>query len=217
MNLVSILITIAGIIAILALYIISKLSQQKQPKDQIIVIPKYYDDEGRILSSVLNDIPAADGSTPPPPPIKTEDDELVDSDNEVTQERQVVLFIAAKDGNELSGDDIPQVLEKHKLSFGEMDIFHYQVEDEDGDQVSLFRIANGIKPWTLVPDELQGTTTPGLSLIMQLPSEISNLKAMELFVDSAQNIASDLDAQLKNSNQEDFSDEDKVALLESID
>ena len=214
MNIVSILITLAGIIAILALYIISKLSQQKQPKDQIIIIPKIHDDDGRLMSSIKSDTPATDGSTPPP--IVEEQEASTDKPPEKIEERQIVLFIAATDEMGISGDDIPAVLEKHKLHFGEMDIFHYTTESEKDGNISLFRIANGIKPWTLVPDELVGTYTPGISIIMQLPSLVDDHSAIELFISHAEGIAKDLNAQLKNAQQENFSDEDKKALLLSI-
>jgi len=215
MNIVSILITLAGIIAILALYIMSKLSQQKQPKDQVIIIPKIHDDDGHLMSSILDDIPATDGSTPPPIVIEAEetDDEPVEK---IIEERQIILFIAATDEKGIAGDDIPTVLEKHKLHFGEMDIFHYTMPSEKGGTISLFRIANGVKPWTLVPDDLMGTYTPGLSIILQLPSPVNDHAAVELFIAHAEGIAKDLGAQLKNSQQENFSKEDKEALLLSV-
>ena len=215
MNIVSILITLAGIIAILALYIISRLSQQKQPKDQIIIIPKIHDDDGHLMSSVLADVAATDGSTPPPIPVEQEviDDEPIERS---VEERQIILFIAAIDESGISGDDIPAVLEKHNLHFGEMDIYHYTMESEKDGTISLFRIANGIKPWTLVPDELVGTYTPGLSIILQLPSAVNDHSAVELFITHAEGIAKDLGAQLKNAQQENFSAEDKEALLLSV-
>ncbi|HIO91865.1 MAG TPA: hypothetical protein EYG68_03365 [Leucothrix mucor] len=215
MNIVSILITLAGIIAILALYIISKLSQQKQPKDQIIIIPKIHDDDGHLMSSIKSDTPATDGSTPPPI-VEEEQEASTDKPPEKIEERQIVLFIASTNETGISGDDIPAVLEKHKLHFGEMDIFHYTIESEKDGNISLFRIANGVKPWTLVPDELVGTYTPGISIIMQLPSLVDDHSAIELFISHAEGIAKDLNAQLKNAQQEKFSDEDKKALLLSI-
>ena len=207
MNIVSILITLAGIIAILALYVISKLSQQKQPKDKVIIIPKIHDDEGRLMSSVLGDFSAADGSTPAPI-IKPKEEE-----EEPVEERQIILFIAALNDSGIDGNKIPEVLEKHNLQFGEMDIYHYLMNTDQERDVSIFRIANGVKPWTLVPDELTDSVTPGLSIIMQLPSSTNDHAAMELFISHAEGIAIDLGAQLKNAKQENFSNIDKKELL----
>jgi cell division protein ZipA len=212
MNIVSILITLAGIIAILALYVISKLSQQKQPKDKVIIIPKIHDNDGHLLSSVLGDFSAADGSTPPPIAEPKED---VQEDKPI-EERQIVLFIAALDDSGIDGNKIPAVLEKHNLQFGEMDIYHYLMNTDQEKNVSIFRIANGVKPWTLIPKNLINSTTPGLSIIMQLPSATNDHAAMELFITHAEGIAIDLGAQLKNAQQQNFSDVDKEELLLSV-
>jgi len=219
MNVVSILITLAGIVAILALYIISQLSQQRQPKDQVIIIPKIHDDDGHLMSSIAHDYPATDGSTPTSIVTEKEEEEgnkEQAQEKAITEERQVILFIASTNEEGISGDDIPAVLEKHNLHFGDMNIYHYTIESEKKGIVSLFRVANGIKPWTLVPDELAGTKTPGLSIIMQLPSPVSDHSAMELFITHAEGIAIDLGAQLRNAQQENFSAEDKKALLLSV-
>jgi cell division protein ZipA len=216
MNIVSILITLAGIIAILALYIISKLSQRKQPQDKIIIIPKIHDEEGRLMSSVLGDFSAADGSTPPPIIKPDEKTKKAEKKLKPVKERQIVLFIAALDELGLDGNKIPSILEKHNLEFGEMDIYHYLMNTEQEKSVSIFRIANGVTPWTLVPDELAGTLTPGLSIIMKLPSVANDHAAMELFIHHAEGIARDLEGQLKNSQQVNFSLADKEALLLSV-
>jgi len=215
-NLVSILITLAGIIAILALYVIGKLSQQKEPKDKIIIIPKIHDSEGRLMSSVLGDFSAADGSTPPPIEPYNETDNQANQTREITEERQIVLFIAALDHSGIDGSKIPSVLEKHNLQFGEMDIYHYLMDTDQQKAASIFRVANGVKPWTLVPDEIINTTTPGLSIILQLPSIANDHAAMELFISHAEGIAIDLGAQLKNAQQENFSAADKEELLLSV-
>ncbi len=211
MNIVSILITLAGIIAILALYVISKLSQQKQPKDKVIIIPKIHDDEGHLMSSVLGDFSAADGSTPPPIAKPKEEQESAP-----VEERQIVLFIAALNDSGIDGNKIPSVLEKHNLQFGEMDIYHYLINTDQEKNVSIFRLANGVKPWTLVPSELANSTTPGLSIIMQLPSATNDHAAMELFITHAEGIAIDLGAQLKNAKQKNFAAVDKDELLASV-
>jgi cell division protein ZipA len=213
MNIVSILITLAGIIAILALYVISKLSQQKQPKDKVIIIPKIHDDEGHLMSSVLGDFSAADGSTPPPIAKPKEEEE---QNSPPVEERQIVLFIAALNDSGIDGNKIPSVLEKHNLQFGEMDIYHYLMNTDQEKDVSIFRIANGVKPWTLVPTELANSTTPGLSIIMQLPSVTNDHAAMELFITHAEGIAIDLGAQLKNAKQKNFATVDKEELLASV-
>ena len=217
MDIVSILITLAGIIIMIALYIMGRISQNKLPKKQDNTIPRINDDYGAVTSSVLEDAPATDGSTP----LVVEETVLQNHGGELERKQaltpqQVVLFIAADDGKMLSGDKINTVLPKYQLSFGDMDLFHYPIED-NGVPSKLFSIANGVNPWTLNPDELAGAETPGLSVMMQLPSPIDDRDAIEILVSTTQLIAKDLGGTLKNNNQEVFSRQDALDLMDSLD
>lgn len=217
MDIVSILITIAGIIIMIALYIMGRISQNRFPKEQDKSIPRINDDYGAVTSSVMQDIPATDGSTP----VVVE--ESVTATTATAQERkqavtprQVVLFIAADEGKMLSGNKIMETLPQYHLKFGEMDLFHYPIED-DGVPSKLFSIANGIKPWTLNPEDLKDAETPGLSVMMQLPTPLDDIDAIEILVSTTQMIATDLGGSLKNGEQEPFSKTDYQDLIESLD
>jgi len=218
MDIVSILITVAGIIVMIALYIMGRVSQNKFPTKQDKSIPRINDEFGEVTSSVMQDIPATDGSSPVVIEEIVNPDALVDQKprKQAITPRQVVLFIAAKEGEMLSGDKIIEVLPQYHLSFGEMDLFHYPVE-EDGVPAKLFSIANGIQPWTLNPDDLKGSETPGLSVMMQLPTPLDDRDAIEILVSTTQMIATDLGGALKNGNQEKFSKEDYQELMASLD
>ena len=217
MDIVSILITVAGIIVMIALYIMGKISQNRFPKEQDNSIPRISDDFGEVTSSIMEDIPATDGSTP----VVAE--ETITASDAPTKERkqavtprQVVLFIASEEGKMLDGNKINEVLPQYHLKFGEMDLFHYPVE-EDGVPSKLFSIANGIQPWTLNPDDLKDSETPGLSVMMQLPTPLDDRDAIEILVSTTQMIATDLGGTLKNGNQETFSKTDYQDLIDSLD
>lgn len=216
MDIVSILITVAGIIVMIALYIMGRISQNKFPKTQDKSIPRINDDFGSVTSSVMEDIPATDGSTPvvveetvsSPAPAKER--------KQAVTPRQVVLFVAAEEGQMLSGNKILEVLPQYHLKFGEMDLFHYPVE-EDGVPSKLFSVANGVQPWTLNPEDLKDTETPGLSVMMQLPTPLDDKDAIEILVSTTQMIATDLGGSLTNGNQEKFSKTDYQDLIDSLD
>ena len=217
MDIVSILITVAGIIVMIALYIMGRISQNKLPKKQDNSIPRINDDYGAVTSSILEDAPATDGSEP----LVVEETIIQNHAGQTERKQaktpqQVVLFIAANEGKMLSGDQINTVLSKYQLSFGEMDLFHYPIED-NGVPSKLFSIANGVEPWTLNPDDLAGSETPGLSVMMQLPSPIDDRDAIEILVSTTQLIAKDLGGQLKNNAQEIFSKQDAIDLMDSLD
>ncbi len=217
MDIVSILITLAGIIIMIALYIMGRISQSKLPKKQDSSIPRINDDYGEKTSSILEDAPATDGSTPLIVEETILPNEGGDSDRKQAKTpQQVVLFIAADDDKPLSGNKINTVLPKYQLSFGDMDLFHYPIED-NGVPSKLFSIANGVSPWTLNPEDLKDSETPGLSVMMQLPSPIDDRDAIEILVSTTQLIAHDLGGTLKNNKQEVFSRQDALDLMDSLD
>ena len=74
MDIISLLITIAGILIILGLYILGRLSKSKMPKEkEVASVPRIIDDNGDHFTSVLDDIPATDGSTPKAVPVNKMD------------------------------------------------------------------------------------------------------------------------------------------------
>ena len=233
MDIISLLITIAGILIILGLYILGRLSRSKMPKEQSVAsVPRIIDDEGERFTSVLDDIPATDGSTPNPSPTptiarakteavnptaKTNQQQNTKKHDAQTQKavakKQHVLFISAKDAKGLDGNLIDKVLKRHGLRFGEMDIYHYH---PDGDMSnSLFRVANGTKPWTLTQNDLKDKVIAGLSLLLVTPTSIDNQQAIDTFVETAKRIANDLHGNLKNQSQQPFTEKDKAGFLKS--
>lgn len=211
MNISSILITIVGIIIIIALYVLSRLGQSNMPNKETSLLPDIKDDNGDVFSSILDDIPASDGSTPianTTAPAKNS-----------TEKQQLVLFISAANVNnnnqELDGDLIKQALLDNGLSLGDKDIYHYLIEDKNTDQqfTSLFRIANGVEPWTLKDQDLDKKQLVGLSLVMLLPSVIENKAASNMFLEKADAITAQIDGILKNQQQQLLSAADREAIL----
>ena len=217
MDIVSILITVALVILMIAFYIMGRMSQNKLPKEVDKDIPRINDDFGEVTSSVMEDVPATDGSTPVVIENDVDDfeEEIIEIKHAATP-RQLVLFIAAEEGKSLSGDQILKVLPKYQMVFGEMDLFHYPIED-NGEPSKLFSIANGVAPWTLNPKDMAGSETPGLSIMMQLPSPIDDRDALEILVSTTQLIAQDIQGVLKNENQKTFRKQDAEALMASLD
>jgi len=216
MDIVSILITVAGIIIMVALYLIGRISQNKLPKeDKDTSIPRINDDYGEVTSSIREDIvTSGDDDSPVVTETRRIQPEAIQPVKAKTPQ-QVVLFIAAKEGNTLSGNKILSVLPKYQLAFGEMDLYHYGVDTEKG-QEDLFSVANGIAPWTLNDADLQGQTTPGLSVMMQLPSPIDDRDAIDILVSTTQAIAGELGGIVKNNDQELFETKDTNALIDSL-
>lgn len=234
MNITSLLITIAGIIIIIALYIMSRVTKSKMPSKQTSIIPKLKDKNGKKFTSVLDDIPARDGSTPVRTSVEATTIEAVDdiSNNEEHNEEQTikekdvtisttepsetaqhVLFISEKDVNGLDGNLVKQALKSNGFVFGEMDIYHYMVNLETNTgMTSLFRVANGMAPWTLIDTDLQDKKLAGLSIVLLTPSKIDDEIAMKTFISVAEKLCEDVGGILKNDKQQILTEENKKNL-----
>ena len=232
MDITSLLITLAGIIFIVALYIISRVSQSKLPKKQTSILPNLKNEEGSRFTSVLDDIPALDGSTPDPDTfvqenVVTKNDEEVANADDLAQkeatsvkkveQQQYILFVAGRNEEGLDGKLVKQALEKNGLVLGDMDIYHYYPEkDSETEKYSLFRIANGVAPWTLKPEDLLGKKIAGLSIVMTTPTEINDSEAMSLFILLSEKICRQIGGVLKNQQQQLFTAKEKKNLLHSF-
>lgn len=215
MELVSLIIMVLGLAALVGIYVISRISRRQSPQKRDENIPVLRDAEGNELSSVSDDVPARDGKRPAANARDMSDvmmsnvsgkrnsssDAASTVKNAATLPPQLVLFIAADIDVGFAGEEILRALDNAGLNFGEMDIFHRYILTNQG-EVSLFSVANGVKPWTLVPDELVRQATPGLSMILNLPSPIEDREAINDFLRTAERLADDLKGILKDHHQQ---------------
>ncbi len=216
MDLVSLLITLIGIIVLLALFIMSRLYNESPVKqsDKSIKIPTYTDEHGEELSSVKADFPAP-ASRQPPPLNKAENktnqqNQQGSTSSSTVSKNQHVLFIAPQSSEQLDGNKVMAAMQANDLKLGLNDIYHYFVEDDK----SLFSIANGIAPWTLKESDLTDKTILGLSLIMQMPTVLDKKEAIEIFVGKGKNLAEAVDGELQNTQQQIFLATDKEVMLQ---
>ena len=208
MNISSILITIVGIVIIIALYVVSRIGQNKLPNNtQASVLPIIKDDDGNAFSSILDDIPATDE---PSSPHKNKSSISTKQDKQ-----QLVLFISSTDDQTLDGKLIKQALLDNGLSLGDKDIYHYLIENKEKQLTSLFRIANGVEPWTLKDNDLEKQQLIGLSMVILLPTIIKNSDAVNTFIEKADAITAQVNGVLKNHQQEILSKEERESILNS--
>jgi cell division protein ZipA len=231
MNITSILITIVGIIFIIALYLLSRISQSKLPNKDVSLLPDIKEDNGEPFTSILDDIPARDGIKP----TKTAKTEVYyekvksaaadkntlknasgTKSNTSTAEiqplkQQIVLFISAQDEQGLDGNLIEPALAHHGLQLGENDIYHYF--DDALDAKSLFKIANGVDPWTLTSHDLINKKLAGLSVVMLPNNKVDGKTAVSILLKTAENLANDINGVLKNDKQQLLTQQDKEMLL----
>ncbi len=236
MEIVSLVIMAVGLAALAGIYILSRMSGQDTPRRRKLPpINTLKDDDGAEITSIMDDQPARDGKAPaanaqdlsdimaPPqgaangalagaaPTSSVQEDAAAGGAAQQPKAvpPQLIMFIAADNETGFSGDNVIEALDNSGLTYGEMDVYHRIVLSDEGEK-SLFNVANGVKPWTLIPEELAaGMSTPGLSMVLNLPSPISDSEAIHDFIRTAERITSHLGGVLKNQQQEVISAEER--------
>ena len=212
-----------GIIIILALYIISRISRSKLPQAKTTKLPNLKNEDGSRFTSVLDDIPARDGYTPniqkTVKPSTTGVEQSKQAETKPIQQ-QHILFISPDADNGLDGNLVTKVLKNNGLTLGNMDIYHYLIDNpeqaEPSEKISLFRVANGIDPWTLKKEDLHNKELAGLSVVFLTPCEIEDTEAMKHFISISHKISQEMNGILKNQQQLLFTPKDEALLLGSL-
>lgn len=107
-------------------------------------------------------------------------------------DRIVSLYVAAKAGNKLRGQDIVVAAEKAGLSFGHMDVFHRLVDGKP-ELGPIFSVANIIKPGSFDMAKIGELETPAIAFFLTLPAPVPALDAWETMEPAAQRMADLLD------------------------
>ncbi|TXR53723.1 cell division protein ZipA [Reinekea thalattae] len=104
----------------------------------------------------------------------------------------VIMHVMAKQGQELSGSEILELLLASGLRHGPMGIFHYRNPKGQTE----FSLANCVHPGTFNPDAMSQLNTPGITLFLQLPSRANSMEAFEHMYQMGTYLAKKLDADL---------------------
>jgi len=131
----------------------------------------------------------------PRPEPKPEPAPTIDEPSEV-----VVLNVMSRQGREFHGNDLLQVLITSGLKFGEMNIFHKRLDNSNHGPV-LFSVANMINPGTFDLNTMEDFRTRGVTLFLTLPSALNNLEALDLMLETAQQIRGALDGELRDDSR----------------
>jgi len=107
-------------------------------------------------------------------------------------DRIVSLYVAAKAGNHLHGQDIVVAAEKAGLSFGHMDVFHRLVDGKP-ELGPVFSVANIIKPGSFDLTGIGSMQTPAIAFFLTLPAPLPALDAWDTMLPAAQRMAELLD------------------------
>lgn len=104
----------------------------------------------------------------------------------------VSLFVAAKAGQVLRGEDIVVAAEKTGLVFGHMNVFHRLVEGHP-ERGPIFSMASILKPGSFEMNGIREMQTPAIAFFLTLPAPMTALDAWEKMLPTVQRMAELLD------------------------
>ncbi|AKO11965.1 cell division protein ZipA [Xanthomonas oryzae pv. oryzicola] len=104
----------------------------------------------------------------------------------------VSLFVAAKAGQVLRGEDVVVAAEKTGLMFGHMNVFHRLVEGHP-ERGPIFSMASILKPGSFDMANIREMQTPAIAFFLTLPAPMTALDAWEKMLPTVQRMAELLD------------------------
>ncbi|MEN5426796.1 cell division protein ZipA [Stenotrophomonas pennii] len=105
----------------------------------------------------------------------------------------VSLFVAARAGEQLRGEDIVVAAEKTGLVFGHMNVFHRLVEGHP-ERGPIFSMASIMKPGSFDMGTIREMETPAIAFFLTLPAPLTALDSWEKMLPTVQRMAELLDA-----------------------
>lgn len=104
----------------------------------------------------------------------------------------VSLYVAARAGLSLRGEDIVVAAEKTGLVFGYMNVFHRLVEGHP-ERGPIFSMASIMKPGSFDMGHIREMETPAIAFFLTLPAPMTALDAWEKMLPTVQRMAELLD------------------------
>ena len=113
----------------------------------------------------------------------------------------VVIWILAKSGASLNGQDLLEALTTHQLRYGG-DVFR---KLDPNTHAERYKVVNGVEPGTFDLSDLDALSTPRIVMLLRFSPRNDPAEAFEDMLEVAQDVAASLDAELKDENMSDMS------------
>lgn len=133
-------------------------------------------------------------------------------DDEVGEERIVVLYVVAPRGERLDGASLHEAFATLGLEYGELEIFHGR--DDSGRKV--FSIANATEPGTFDPATMADLQTPGVALFARLPGPQSPTRTFDAMAHAARRLAEMLGARALDERQSTLTRQTEQAMRDEL-
>lgn len=128
----------------------------------------------------------------------------------------ISLHVVAAPDTPFSGPALLPALRDTGLEFGDMHIFHAATVNGEHTPRPVFHVANMLEPGTFDPDAMDGFTTYGLTLFMQLPAPVDGGLALDLMLDTARRLAGRLGGEVLTHDRRPLSEAYVEALRRDV-
>jgi len=115
-------------------------------------------------------------------------------------EKLVMLYLAAKSGQTISGAELVLATEKVGLVYGHHNIYHRLADGPDAGE-PVFSMANVVQPGYFDLANIDALQTPGVSFFMTLPGPVTAVQAWDTMLPIAERMAQLLDAVLLDADR----------------
>jgi cell division protein ZipA len=115
-------------------------------------------------------------------------------------EKIIMLYLAAKSGQTISGAELVLATEKVGLNYGHHNIYHRLSESSRSNE-PVFSMANVIQPGYFDLSQIDSLQTPGVSFFMTLPGPVTAIQAWDTMLPIAERMAQLLDGVLLDSDR----------------
>ena len=116
------------------------------------------------------------------------------------EDKIVTLHVMAPAHSPFRGKDLLRAFELGGLEYGDMNIYHRFIT-VDGQPRNAWFLANLVNPGTFDPGQMDGFSTPGVSLFLRLPGPAEGVRALDDMVETARRLASELNGELRDETR----------------
>ena len=127
----------------------------------------------------------------------------------------IIINVVAKPNRQFASYDLLQTISATGMQFGAMNIFHYY-SPSTMDKKPLFSLASATEPGEFDLNQMGNFSCNGLTLFMNLHQVPDKMKAFTLMLETAEQLAEDLQGELRASNREPWSHEIKQQYLSKM-
>ena len=128
----------------------------------------------------------------------------------------VMLSIAARNGKAFKGIELVEAAEDAGLHYGAWNIFHYHIDDEQGQTKPVFSMANITEPGFFDISKITSFTTNGVTLFMQLPGPLAAMDAFDEMLSAGNAMADRLGGVLQDEQHKELTPADIENIKEKI-